>query len=100
MPSLIVSVSHRLSQDEALRRIQVAIAQAKAQYSDKINDLRESWNGYVGAFQVSAMSQQASGTATVNLSEVTIQIALPLLASIFKSKIESGLRDELTKILA
>ena len=60
MPDLIVSVSHRLSQDEALRRIQAAVSQAKTQFSDKINDLREGWNGYVGAFQISAQNQQAS----------------------------------------
>src|ERR1700732_1248440 len=62
MPDLIVSVSHRLSQDEALRRIQTVVAQAKTQYSDKIDDLQESWNGYVGAFQISAQNQKVSGT--------------------------------------
>jgi hypothetical protein len=100
MPDLTVSVSHRLSQDEALRRIQTAVAQAKTQYSDKIDDLREGWNGYVGAFQISAQNQQASGTVMVNPSEVTVQIALPFVALGFKSRIESGLRDALTRILA
>ena len=100
MPDLIVSVSHRLSQDEALRRIQDAVAQAKTQYSDKIEDLREGWNGYVGAFQISAQNQQVSGTVAVNPSDVTIQITLPFLALVFKSTIESGLREQLTKILA
>ena len=41
MPDLIVSVSHRLSQDEALRRIQTVVAQAKTQYSDKVDELRD-----------------------------------------------------------
>jgi Putative polyhydroxyalkanoic acid system protein (PHA_gran_rgn) len=100
MPDLIVSVSHRLSQDEALRRIQATVAQARAQYADEIDDLQESWNGSVGAFQISAMSQQASGAVTVNPSDVTVQITLPFLALVFKSRIESGMRDELTKILA
>ena len=95
-----MSVTHRLSQDEALRRIRAAVAQAKAQYSDKINDLRDSWNGYVGTFEVSGMGQKASGTAAVNPSDVTIQITLPFAASLFKSKIESGIRDTLTRILA
>jgi hypothetical protein len=100
LPNLIVSASPRLSQDEALRRIQAAVAQAKTQYSDKIDDLREGWNGYVGAFQISAQNQQASGAVTVNPSDVTIQIALPLLALVFKSRIESTMRDELARILA
>jgi hypothetical protein len=100
MPNLIVSASHRLSQDEALRRIQTAVAQAKSQHSDKIEDLREGWNGYVGAFQISAQNQQASGTVMVNPSNVTVQITLPSLALVFKPMIESRMREELMRILA
>jgi hypothetical protein len=100
MPNLDVSVSHRLSQDEALRRIQAAIAQAKAQYSDKINDPHESWNGHVGTFLVSAQNQQALGTVIVNPSDVKVQITLPFLVSFFKTTIESRMRDELERILA
>jgi hypothetical protein len=100
MPDLIVSVNHRLSQDEALRRIQAAVAQAKTQYSDKIEDLREGWNGYVGDFEISAQHQQVSGTVTVNPSDVTVQITLPFLALVFKPRIESGMREELMRILS
>jgi hypothetical protein len=100
LPDLIVSVSHRLSQDEALRRIQAAVAQAKTQYSDKIDDLGEGWDGYVGTFQISAQNQQASGTVMVNPSDVTVETTLPFLALVFKSRIEFGLRDVLTNILA
>jgi hypothetical protein len=100
MPGLIVSVSHRLSQDDALRRIQAVIAQAKVQYSDKINDLSDSWKGYVGAFEVSGMGQKASGTVAVNPSDVTVQITLPFSASLFKSRIESAIRATLMRILA
>jgi hypothetical protein len=100
IPGLVVSVSHQLSQDEALRRIRAAVAQAKVQSSGKINHLRESWNGYVGAFEVSGMGQTATGNVAVNPSDVTIQIKLPFAASLFKSKIESGIRDTLTRILA
>jgi hypothetical protein len=100
MSDLMVSVSHRLSQDEALRRIRAAVAHAKVQYSDKINDLHDSWNGYSGAFDVSGMGQKASGTVAVNPSDVTVQITLSFAASLFKSKIESGIRDTLSRMLA
>jgi hypothetical protein len=99
VPNLVVTVNHSLSQGEALQRIQTVVAQAKVQYSEKINDLRESWNGYVGAFQISAQNQQISVTVAVNPSDVTVEIALPSLASMFKPMIESGLRDQLTRIL-
>ena len=100
MSDLMVSLSHRLSQDEVLRRIRAAVAHAKVQYSDKINDLHDNWNGYVGAFELSGMGQKASGNVTVNPSDVTVQIKLPFAASLFKSKIESGIRDTVTRILA
>jgi hypothetical protein len=98
MSDLIVSVSHRLSQEEALRRIRATVAQAKTQYSDKIDDLSESWNGYTGAFQISAQNQQVSGMVLVNPTDVTVQITLPFVASFFKPMIESGMRAELTRI--
>lgn len=100
MSDLVVSVSHRLSQDEALRRIQAAVAHAKAQYSEKIHDLRDNWHAYVGAFEVSGMAQRASGNVVVNPSDVRVQIKLPFAAWLFKSKIKSGIRDALTRILA
>jgi hypothetical protein len=100
MPSLLLSVSHQLSQDEALRRIRSAVAHAKVRYADKINEMRQSWNGYLGVFKVSGMGQKASGTVAVNPSDVTVQITLPFAASLFKSKIESGIRGTLTRILA
>src|ERR1700730_5988282 len=99
MPDLIVSVSHRLSQDEALRRIQAAVAQAKAQFSDKINELHVGWNGYFGAFKISAQNQEESWTVAVNPSDVTLETTLPFLATFFKTTIESRMRDELTRIL-
>jgi hypothetical protein len=100
MPDLIVSVSHRLSQDEALRRIQAAVAQAKSQHSDKITDLQEVWNGYDGAFEISAQNQQVSATVAVNPSDVTVQTTLPFLAMVFKPMIETSMRNELMRILA
>jgi hypothetical protein len=93
-------VSHRLSQEEALRRIRSAVAHAKVRYADKIKDLHFGWKGNLGAFEVSGMGQKVSGTAAVNPADVTVEITLPFAASPFKSKIESGIRDTLTKILA
>jgi hypothetical protein len=100
MSGLIVSVSHQLSQDGALRRIQTAVDQAKTRYADKIDDLSQSWNGYTGTFKVSGMGQKTAGTVAVNPSDVTVQITLPFAASLFKSKIKSGIQRELTRILA
>jgi hypothetical protein len=100
MPELTVSVPHQLSQDEALRRIQSAIAQVKTQYSDKVAGLREEWNGYRGTFEMSAQNLQVIGTVTVSPSDVTVQTTLPFFMSLFKTTIESRVKDEMSRILA
>ena len=50
MPALNLSVGHRLSQDGRCGEFEQRVSQAKAQHAEKINQLRDSWNGYVGAF--------------------------------------------------
>ena len=100
MSSLNISVPHQLPQGEALNRIRQAVAQAKEQYSDKITDFQETWNGHVGTFNVSAMGFSVPGSISVNPSEVSLQASLPLFATAFKGTIESFVRDHLTKLLA
>jgi hypothetical protein len=100
MPNLKISIPHELPQDEALRRIKSAIAHAKKQYGEKIDELRESWNGTSGTLDVTAMGQKLSVVLTVNSSDVTVQSSLPMIAMMFRGKIESAIRQEGTKLLA
>ncbi len=100
MPSIHVSVPHQISQDEALKRIQRAIAQAKDQNPDKVRELKENWNGYAGTFSASAMGYSASGSVAVNPSDVVVETTLPLIASPFKSTIEAQIRETLARLLA
>jgi hypothetical protein len=100
LPNLNISIPHHLSQDEALQRIKNAIAQAKAQHSGKIQDLKENWHRNVGTFSGSAMGQAASGTITVNASEVVLDSTLPFAATLFRGKIEAGIREFAAKLLS
>ena len=100
MPDLNISVPYQIPQDEALRRIQRYIAQLKTQYAGTVSDLQESWNGPVGTLSGSASGLSVSGTISVNPSMVVVDIALPFAAAFFKSRIETALRDQLTRILA
>jgi hypothetical protein len=100
MPTLNISVPHQLTQDEALRRIQDTIAQAKIQYAGKVTISEENWSGYAGTFTASGSGQTVSGSIAVNPSDVTIQSSLPFAAILFKGRIQSGVRDKLTTILS
>jgi hypothetical protein len=99
VPSLKTAVSHQLTQDEALSRIKRFTQRAKTEYSDKITDWQESWDGNVGTFRVSGMGQTVTASVSVEASQVIVQSSLPLLAIAFKGKIESAIRDQLGALL-
>jgi hypothetical protein len=100
MPDLKISIPHQLTQDEALRRLKSAIADAKKQYGEKIDELQESWSGNSGTLNVTAMGQKLAVILRVNSSDVTVQSALPMIAMMFRGKIEAAIRQEGTKLLA
>jgi len=100
MPNAKVSVPYQIPQDEAFSRIRARIAEIKAQYSNMVSNLTENWTGYVGTFSGSARGFSVSGSLVVSPSVVTVDIALPLVALPFKGQIETGIRNELTPLLA
>jgi len=100
MPKLNMVVPHRLSQDEALRRIKGLLGEVKTQFTDKISDLREEWRGNTGEFSFSAMGFSVSGTLAVNPSEVKLSANLPFAAMFFKGRIESTIRERAEALLA
>jgi hypothetical protein len=95
-----MSVSHRLSQDEALKRIQSLFGEVKTQFADKISNLHEEWNGSSGNFSFSAMGFSVSRTLAVRPSEVELLGDLPLAAAFFKGKIEATIRERAEALLA
>lgn len=95
-----MTVSHRLTQDEATKRIKTLLSEVKNRFADKISDLREEWNGNTGTFSFSAMGFSVSGTLTVKSSEVELSGTLPFAAMFFKGKIESTIREQARTKLA
>ena len=100
MPKLNMTVPHHLSRDEALKRIQGLLNNVRTQFADKISDLHEEWNDNVGRFSFSAMGMPVSGTLTVKPSEIELSGDLPALAALYKSKIESTIRQQAETLLA
>ena len=100
MPKLYMTITHHLSQDEALKRIKGLLGDVKTQFADKISDLRERWNGNAGGFSFSAKGLSVSGTLTVKPSEVELFGDLPFAATFFRGKIESTIRERAGRLLA
>lgn len=100
MPKLNMVVPHRLSQDEALKRIKTLLEGVKTQFADKISDLHEQWNGNIGTFSFSAVGFSVSGTLIVKASEIELSGNLPFAATFFRGKIEATIRGRAETLLA
>ena len=100
MPKLNLSVPHKLSQQDAMKRIKGLLEKVKTEHGDKISNLREEWTGHVGTFSFSAMGFSVAGTLEVTPTDVQFSGDLPFAASLFKNKIETTIRDRATELLA
>ncbi|MFY9457339.1 MAG: polyhydroxyalkanoic acid system family protein [Candidatus Spechtbacterales bacterium] len=100
MPKLNMTVTHKLSQDEALARIKSLLGEVKTEFGDKVSNLKEDWSGNRGTFSFSAMGFRVSGTLTVHESKVDLAGNLPFAAIPIKGKVEATIRERAEKLLA
>lgn len=100
MPSLEISIPHKLTKEEARRRIQELLPKMKKDYGDQIKDLHEEWANDTGVFSFSVMGFAVSGTLTVNDSSVDLDGNLPFAAAFFKGKIKSVIEEKAQQVLA
>jgi hypothetical protein len=99
MPKLEIKVPHELTQSEALIRIQKFLPDLKAQHSDRISDLEESWSGSTGQFKFKIKGFKVSGSLFVGVSDVLIKGDIPFLAAPFKGTIEETIKTKATELL-
>ncbi|MFZ4589404.1 MAG: polyhydroxyalkanoic acid system family protein [Ignavibacteria bacterium] len=99
MPKIELNIPHELSQAEALNRIQQFLPLLKAEHSDKIKDLEESWNGTTGVFNFKISGFKVSGTLQVCDNFVVIIGELPFAALLFKGQIEENIRTKAMELL-
>lgn len=100
MASLVISIFHRLSKDEALTRIKKMLTEVKGQHADSVSDLKESWNGNIGTFSFRAKGFAVSGTLTVKENEITLDGTIPFAATFFKRMIKETIETEAKKLLS
>jgi hypothetical protein len=99
MPSLNLSLPHSLSPEEAAARIRNLVGEMRVAHPEYARDIRESWDGLVGRFEGSVMGFTVSGEVAVTSGAVEIAVSYPFMASPFKGKIESMIRETGEKIL-
>ena len=100
MPApLIVTIPHRLGRNEATRRLQSGLAEAKARFGQFFTVQEETWTDNRLQFRLTALAQSVSGTVEVFDEAVRLEVVLPWLLAMIAGKIQPLIQREGTLLL-
>jgi hypothetical protein len=100
MPSFNVAVSHTLGQEVAHNRVRTFAESMQRDYAAHVREMQSAWNSNQLDFSFIASGARITGTLVVEEAQVAVSGPLPLVAALFRGRIEQSIRDELTKLLA
>jgi hypothetical protein len=100
MPKLNMTIPHGLTRFDALSRIRNRIDEMKKNLGNHVEDLREEWDGDTCRFGFTVRGFSVSGTLTVKDASVDLSAEVPFAALMFKSRIETVIREQMDKLLA
>ena len=89
---LIVSIPHRLSREEARRRLQSGLTRA-ASHVPVLSVDEEHWDGDCMTFRVRALGQAASGHVDIADDHVRLEVMLPWLLQRFAEVAQKAIRQ-------
>ncbi len=90
---LVVTISHSLGKDEAVRRLKGGLAKATATLPMFSLD-EETWTGDTMRFRLNAMGQEAFGKVDVAEENVRIEVTLPWLLQRFGEMIQGAIQQK------
>ena len=96
---LVVSIPHRLSEDEALRRLKNGLGSASANFGHVFKIQEEIWTGPHLQYRISALGQVASGSIDVAEDYVRLEVFLPWLLAKLAETLQPLIRKEGTLLL-
>jgi Putative polyhydroxyalkanoic acid system protein (PHA_gran_rgn) len=96
---LVVSIPHRLGQDEALRRIKTGLRDVEQKFGQFFRIDEQTWTDNHLQFRVNALAQTVSGTIDVREEEVRLEVVLPWLLAKLAEAIQPLIRKEGTLLL-
>src|SRR4051812_37261757 len=99
MPSLKMTVPHALGQEAATEKLKSYLEMMLENAKDKVSNQSHSWTNNVLQAAFTTMGFAVKGTLTVLPESVVIDSTIPFALMMFKGKIESEIRDKLTRIL-
>jgi len=98
MPTVSVSVPHDKDPDEVVKRATPYIEKMVSDFEG--HDLELEWTDHKAEFSFKSMSFSISGDADVTADQIAVNIELPLMAMIFKDKVEKAINKNMSRALA
>ena len=89
---LVVSIPHRLGQEEATRRLKKGLTRA-ASSTSVLQVEEERWDGNRMVFRLRAMGQVASGHVDVAEDHVLVEVTLPWLLQRFAEVAQAAIKN-------
>jgi hypothetical protein len=99
MPKISVRVEHHLGADEAASRMQRAIAVLEQEHGNQLDRFERRLEGRHGTFELAASGMKARCELDVDDDAVTVVCQVPLVAAMFKDRIEREIRQHLGEVL-
>lgn len=99
MPQFTVTVPHRMQQSEATERVQALVDRIVQSQGGQVEVFEQTWNDNELRFGFKTFGVRLTGTMTVGPQDVRVVGDLPFAAMLFKGKIESGIEQQLQKML-
>ena len=91
---LVVTISHSLGKEEAVRRLKSGLASVPGSFRHVFAVQEEAWTDDHLAFRVSALGQAASGTIDVAEDHVRLVVELPWLLAQLAERIQPLIRKQ------
>ena len=94
-----ISIPHRLTREEASRRLRTGIADFRTQYASNLAQMDERWTGDHMDFNAAAFGQSVTGRIDVRDNAVDVEVDLPWLFAVLAEKIKGQVQQAGQKLL-
>jgi hypothetical protein len=96
---MTLSIPHRLTQEEARRRVENGVTSFRNQFGAHLAQVDERWTGNHMDFTFSVAGQSVSGCVDVFPDKVSLEIDLPWIFAMIADRLRGRIQQEGRKML-
>lgn len=100
MPKFKAEAAHKLSREEAIKRLQGFLGKVEEMYKDQVSSMESDWVDDVLNFALTTYGFTISGQVAVDEEKAEVNGKLPIAAMAFRGKIEKTISRALESALS